>query len=137
MTLFESVNFHHASSQIHWLAIGINVVPQTLPALKGGDIRGRTTISPKVATQARLESRMDFDVVGTITGSETISQGNGIRDLPRLRKVYGAGNWRKKKGTATVRFGNGATAIVELHWYETHGIGRREEKIKTIIRVLP
>jgi len=72
-----------------------------------------------------------------MTDSETIAQGKGIRDLPRLRKAYGVGNWRKKKGTATVRFVDGSTAIVELHWYEAHGIGRREEKIKTIIRVLP
>jgi hypothetical protein len=80
---------------------------------------------------------MDFEIIGSIAATETIAQGNGIRDLPRLRKVYGAGNWRKKKGTATVRFSSGATAVVELHWYEAHGIGRREDKIKTIIRVLP
>jgi hypothetical protein len=54
-----------------------------------------------------------------------------------LRRAYGTGNWKEKKGTTTVRFENGKSAVVELHWYEAHGIGRREEKVKTIIRVLP
>lgn len=80
---------------------------------------------------------MYFERISTIAGVETIAGGHDIRELARLRRCYGAGNWRKKKGTATVRFGNGATAVVELHWYEAHGIGRREEKIKTVLRVLP
>lgn len=80
---------------------------------------------------------MDFELVGDIAGRESIAEGHGIRELARLRRAYGSGNWKKKKGTATIRFANGKTAIVELHWYEAHGIGRREEKIKAIIRMLP
>ncbi len=80
---------------------------------------------------------MDFELVGGISGIETIAEGHGIRELARLRRIYGARNWKKKKGTATVRFSDGAVAVVELHWYEAHGIGRREEKIKTIQQVLP
>lgn len=34
------------------------------------------------------------------------------------------------KGTATVRLPNGALRAVELHWYEAHGIGKRDIKIK-------
>jgi nucleotidyltransferase/DNA polymerase involved in DNA repair len=71
---------------------------------------------------------MDFEIVGGIAGIELIAEGHGIRDRSRLCRSYGAGNWKKKKGTATVRYANGVTAIVELHWYEAHGIGRREKK---------
>jgi hypothetical protein len=53
-----------------------------------------------------------------------------IRDLKRLNKKYGSGRWRKLKGIATVRLPDGNIAEVELHWYEAHGIGRREIKIK-------
>jgi hypothetical protein len=47
-----------------------------------------------------------------------------------LRKAYGRGWWRKMKGTASVRLPNGALRVVELHWYEAHGIGQWDIKIK-------
>ncbi len=34
------------------------------------------------------------------------------------------------KGTATVRLPNGALRRVELHWYEAHGVGKKDLKIK-------
>ena len=40
------------------------------------------------------------------------------------------GRWRKLKGIATVSLPNGALRKVELHWYEAHGIGRKDLKIK-------
>lgn len=80
---------------------------------------------------------MHFERVSPFAGVETIAEGHGIRELARLRRCHGPGNWKKKKGQATIRFASGAKAVVELHWYEAHGIGRREEKIKTILRVLP
>ena len=43
---------------------------------------------------------MDFELVGDITDVETIAAGHGIRDLPRLRRLYGNGYWRKMKGSA-------------------------------------
>jgi len=46
----------------------------------------------------------------------------------RIRR--GTGRWRKLKGIATVRLPNGALRKVELHWYEAHGIGRKDLKIK-------
>lgn len=46
---------------------------------------------------------MDFDVVGDITDIETIAAGRGIRDLKRLRRLYGSGYWRKMKGSARIR----------------------------------
>lgn len=74
-----------------------------------------------------------FEVIGEITGVETIAEGSGIRVLPRLRKYYGLGNWKKKKGFATVRLEDGTTVRAEIHWYEAHGFGKREIKIKYFI----
>jgi hypothetical protein len=73
---------------------------------------------------------MRFEVVGRITNVELIASGSGIRVLRLLRKVYGAGRWRKLKGLATVRLPNGALRKVELHWYEAHGIGKKDLRIK-------
>ena len=73
---------------------------------------------------------MKFELVGSIADVEVIASGPGIRVRSRLRKAYGHGRWRKMKGTATVRLPNGALRAVELHWYEAHGIGKRDLKIK-------
>ena len=73
---------------------------------------------------------MKFEVVGPIRGIEVIAKGTGIRVRSSLRKAYGPGRWRKLKGIATVRLPNGALREVELHWYEAHGIGKRDLKIK-------
>jgi hypothetical protein len=43
---------------------------------------------------------MDFELVGVISEIETIATGRGIRELPRLRRLYGKGRWRKMKGVA-------------------------------------
>jgi hypothetical protein len=59
---------------------------------------------------------------------ETIATGSGIREIARLRKRYGG--WRKRKGSAEVRFDNGEIVRAELHWYEATGIGKRELKVK-------
>jgi hypothetical protein len=37
------------------------------------------------------------------------------------------------KGVATIRLEDGATLLAELHWYEAHGIGRHEFKIKRFL----
>ena len=76
---------------------------------------------------------MDFEVVGDISGVETFAVGSAIRELPRLWRVYGAGRWRKRKGVARVRLPNGIVCKAELHWYEAHGIGKKELKIKQFL----
>lgn len=73
---------------------------------------------------------MNFEVVGPIRDIEVIARGPGVQIRSYLRKAYGRGRWRKVKGTATVRMPNGARREVELHWYEAHGIGKRDMKIK-------
>ncbi|MFM9904330.1 MAG: hypothetical protein ACKVQJ_07145 [Pyrinomonadaceae bacterium] len=73
---------------------------------------------------------MDFEIVGEITDIENIASGVGVRDRKRLRRMYGAGRWRKLKGVASVRLISGRIRIAEIHWYEAHGIGKREFKLK-------
>jgi hypothetical protein len=73
---------------------------------------------------------MRFQLIGSISNAEAIATGPGIRVLSYLRKIYGPGRWRKMKGAATVRLANGALRLVELHWYEAHGIGKKDLKIK-------
>jgi hypothetical protein len=76
---------------------------------------------------------VDVEFVGTITDVETIATGRSIRDLARLKKFYGAGRWRKLKGMAQVRLPDGAVRRAEVHWYEAHGIGKKELKIKRLL----
>lgn len=73
---------------------------------------------------------MKFDVIGAIEEVETIAAGPSVKARSFLIKAYGRGRWRKMKGAVTVRLSNGRLRRVELHWYEAHGIGRRDLKIK-------
>ncbi len=73
---------------------------------------------------------MKFEIVGEITNIETIAVGRSIRVLQSLNKKYGKGRWRKKKGIATVKLKDGSFRLAEIHWYEAHGIGKRDLKIK-------
>lgn len=73
---------------------------------------------------------MNFEIIGEVTEIETIAVGSGIRDIARLRRVYGRGRWRKLKGVAQVRLRSGRIRLAEVHWYEAHGIGKREVKRK-------
>ncbi len=73
---------------------------------------------------------VDFEIIGEIQDVETIAIGSRIRALSRLHRAYGRARWRKLKGIALVRLRNGVTRQVELHWYEAHGVGRKDIKIK-------
>jgi len=73
---------------------------------------------------------MDFEIIGEITHIEPIAVEQSIHDLARLRKQYGQGRWRKLKGTAVVCLRDGSIRTAEIHWYEAHGIGRKEFKLK-------
>jgi hypothetical protein len=50
---------------------------------------------------------MSFEIPGEIADIETFAAGAGIREIGRLRKVYGPGHWRKRKGIARVRSNTG------------------------------
>ena len=73
---------------------------------------------------------MDFEIVGKISEVETVAVGSSIREIARLRRVYGRGRWRKLKGVAQVQLGDGRIRLAELHWYEARGVGKREIKRK-------
>lgn len=73
---------------------------------------------------------MDFEIVGQIKNIEPIAVGRGVHDRARLNKLYGKGRWKKLKGFATVRLPDDTIHNAEVHWYDAHGIGRRELKLK-------
>ena len=76
---------------------------------------------------------MYFEIIGEIEHIETIAVGGNIRDVMRLRKQYGIGRWRKLKGIATIRLKNDRIRKAEIHWYESHGIGKKKTKIKKFL----
>jgi hypothetical protein len=71
-----------------------------------------------------------FEIISEITEIEPIAIRTSIRDRARLRQQYGSGRWRKLKGVALIRLRNGRVRKAELHWYEAHGIGKKEIKRK-------
>jgi len=73
---------------------------------------------------------VQFQIISEIVEVQSIATGREIRDLRRLQRLYGKGRWRKMKGVATIRLASGRIRRAELHWYEAHGIGRRELKRK-------
>lgn len=76
---------------------------------------------------------MNFEVIGRVRDIETIAIGPRIRDLAKLRTLFGAGHWRKMKGVADVRLRDGTMRVAEIHWYEAHGIGKRKLKLKQFL----
>jgi len=76
---------------------------------------------------------MHFEILGEIADIETFATGSGIREIARLRRIYGRGRWRKRKGIASVRLADGTICSAEVHWYEATGIGRKEYKIKHLL----
>ncbi len=71
-----------------------------------------------------------FEIISEITEIDTIAVDNEIDEVKRLRKQYGQGRWRKLKGIAMIRLRSGRIRKAELHWYEAHGVGKREIKRK-------
>jgi len=58
---------------------------------------------------------MDFEIVGELTSIETFASGSGVREHTRLRRQYGQGRWRKRKGIARVRLVDGTLRLAEIH----------------------
>ena len=76
---------------------------------------------------------MNFRIIGNIRREKIFATGNSIREISRLRRVYGKGRWRKRKGIAEVEFEDGTIRIAEVHWYEATGVGRKEFKIRHFV----
>ena len=75
-----------------------------------------------------------FQILSEIIDIETIATGRSVYIRRHLERTYGKGRWRKMKGTATVQLAGGAIYEAEIHWFEAHGIGRKDFKIKRVIR---
>jgi hypothetical protein len=71
--------------------------------------------------------RDKFQIIGSLEDVQIIAIKHSIRDLKFLARMYGQGRWRKLKGIAKVQLENGR---IRLRWYEAHGIGKRQMKIK-------
>jgi len=80
-----------------------------------------------------LKMRPEIEIVGEITETETIATGRSIREYDRLQRKFGKGRWRKLKGFAFVRLPDDTIRFAEIHWYEAHGIGKRNFKLKRIL----
>ena len=76
---------------------------------------------------------MKFELIGKIESVEIIAIGSRIHDLQKIRKTHGKGRWRKLKGIGRVRLPDGSECNAELHWYEAHGIGKKEMKVKELL----
>lgn len=76
---------------------------------------------------------MKIEIAGPVTAVEVIATGRSLRERNRLVKFYGRGRWRKLKGFAGIRLPDGRIGKAEIHWYEAHGIGRKEIKIKRLL----
>lgn len=48
---------------------------------------------------------MKFKVIGDLSDIEIVAIGKKIKEIRRLKKVYGEGKWRKLKGNANHRTG--------------------------------
>ena len=76
---------------------------------------------------------MHFEVVGKVVDLEIVASGRGVKQRRRLVKTYGGRRWRKYKGVGGVRLADGTICRAELHWYEAHGVGRKELKLKRVL----
>jgi hypothetical protein len=83
----------------------------------------RVTIGKDVAPD-------DFEILGSLRNIEVIASGRGVRTRRRLHRRHGGSRWRKMKGVALVREYNGDIYEAEIHWFEAHGVGKRDWKIK-------
>ena len=70
------------------------------------------------------------EILSEIQNKEVIAKGTSVKIRKRLEKFYGQGNWRKMKGIAKVRLSDGSVKLAEIHWFEAHGIGKKNIKVK-------
>ncbi len=75
-----------------------------------------------------------FEILSDIRDIETIAVGRGVQIRRHLERTFGKGRWRKMKGIATVQLADGTICEAEIHWFEAHGIGRKDFKVKRVIR---
>jgi len=64
---------------------------------------------------------MHSRILREITDVETMATGSGIRESAPLRKRYGRGQWRKRKGVVEIELPSGEILSAELHGGECGG----------------
>lgn len=77
---------------------------------------------------------VEFEILGEISSIETIATGRGVYIRRYLERVYGKGRWRKMKGIGTIKLADATICEAEIHWFKAHGIGRKDFKVKRVIR---
>jgi len=75
------------------------------------------------STRSPWRRVMEFELVGQISAVARIAGGTRVRERRRLRRDYGLGAWLP----------DGTIRLAEVHWYEAHGVGRKELKIKRLL----
>ena len=70
------------------------------------------------------------EILSEIKNAEVIAKGSSVKIRKKLEKLYGRGNWKKMKGTAKIRLSDNSVKLAEIHWFEAHGIGKKNIKVK-------
>jgi hypothetical protein len=71
-----------------------------------------------------------FEIIGPIREIRTIAKGRSVLSRATLVREYGSGRWRKMKGVCLIRYSAGRICEAEVHWYEAHGRGKFDFKVK-------
>lgn len=69
-------------------------------------------------------------VLDPLSNIRVIAREGEIREINRLNLHYGKARWRKVKADATVLLPDGTHRRAEVHFYEAHGLGRYDFKVK-------
>lgn len=105
--------------------------------LKGANVtKGTFQVGKSVgsaATRISVRGASHLAEGSKVTNIRKIADGRGIREVGRLVEQYGgkAKNWLKRSGDADVVTTSGNVRRAEVHWYEAHGVGKVEFKVKT------
>jgi hypothetical protein len=70
------------------------------------------------------------ELLSEIKDIQRLARGRSVRQRARLNRAFGKASWRKMMGVGLVRFASGEIRWAELQWFEAHGIGRKEIKVK-------
>ena len=65
--------------------------PQSVAGRKSARVDRRRL--RRIYSRAKIPQRVFFEILGSIIDIETFARGSSIRELPRLRKLYGEGRW--------------------------------------------
>jgi len=75
---------------------------------------------------------MNFKIVGKIEQERTFAAGSKIREIARLRKVYGKGRWRKRKGIAKIQLQDGTIQLRRYTGTRQQASVARNTKLNTL-----